>query len=578
MLAHLHKRHIVAKADFNRWWIAPASVFIHLCIGSVYAWSMFNPPLVKQLGVVASAADDWQFSSVVWIFSTAIVFLGLAAAIGGKWLEQVGPRATGLLAACLWGGGFVISSIGIHYQQLWLIYLGYGVIGGCGLGLAYVTPVSTLIRWFPDRRGMATGIAIMGFGGGAIIGAPLKGYLLSLFYEAPTYLGKATDLSLITENGRRFVEMAGDKIEVVVATAKDMASMPMPGPEGVYVVGSGSTGAASVFLTLGVVYFVVMVISAFSFRVPPADWQPAGWNPDLSKKSVKSLISENHVHIDQALKTPQFYQLWIMLCLNVTAGIGMIGVAKTMVTDIFGPSLPSIVDAGFAATYVLMISVFNMTGRFFWSSMSDYIGRQTTYTIFFMLGALLYLSIPFIAMQASINPTVVWLVLFYGVTMLIFTMYGGSFATIPAYLADIFGTLHVGGIHGRLLTAWSAAGILGPVLLTQLREQSIYRAIHNLASIVDPQTFSKRFGAPLSELDTLIHTSTVSIASIMDIMPAGTMDPTPSLYNTTMYVMTSLLIIGLISNLMMRPVHTKHHVHNSHPDWWKVQKENTSSK
>ncbi len=574
MLAHLHKRHIVAKPGFNRWWIAPASVFIHLCIGSVYAWSMFNPPLIKQLGVVASAADDWHFSSVVWIFSTAIVFLGLAAAIGGKWLEQVGPRATGFLAACLWGGGFLISSLGLYLHELWLIYLGYGVIGGCGLGLAYVTPVSTLIRWFPDRRGMATGIAIMGFGGGAIIGAPLKGYLLSLFYEAPTYLGKATDLSLITENGRRFVEMAGDKVEVVVATAKDMANMPLPGPEGVYIVGSGSTGAASVFLTLGIVYFVVMVIAAFSFRVPPADWKPAGWNPDPNKKAAKSLISQNHVHIDQALKTPQFYQLWIMLCFNVTAGIGVIGVAKTMVTDIFGPSLPSIVDAGFAATYVLMISVFNMAGRFFWSSMSDYIGRQTTYSIFFMLGALLYLSIPFIAMQASINPAVMWLILFYAVTMLIFTMYGGGFATIPAYLADIFGTLHVGGIHGRLLTAWSVAGILGPVLLTHLREQSIYKAIHNLTNTVDPNVFLSRFGAPITELDTLIQTSTVSIASLMEIVPAGTMDPTPSLYNTTMYVMASLLIVALISNRMMRPVHSNHHVQNSHSHWWQNQKEN----
>lgn len=565
MLAHLHKRHIVAKPGFNRWWIAPASVFIHLCIGSVYAWSMFNPPLVKQLGVVASAADDWQFSSVVWIFSTAIVFLGLAAAIGGKWLEEVGPRATGFLAACLWGGGFLISSLGLYFHELWLIYLGYGVIGGCGLGLAYVTPVSTLIRWFPDRRGMATGIAIMGFGGGAIIGAPLKGYLLSLFYEAPTYLGKAADLSLITENGRRFVEMAGDKVEVVVATAKDMATMPVPGPEGVYIVGTGSTGATSVFLTLGIVYFVVMVIAAFSFRVPPADWKPEGWNPEKSKKTSRSLITENHVHIDQALKTPQFYQLWIMLCFNVTAGIGVIGVAKTMVSDIFGPSLPSIVDASFAATYVLMISVFNMGGRFFWSSMSDYIGRKTTYNIFFMLGALLYLSIPVIAMQASVNPAVMWLVMFYGVTMLIFTMYGGGFATIPAYLADIFGTLHVGGIHGRLLTAWSAAGILGPVLLTQLREQSIYKAIHNLASMVDPDVFMSRFGAPLSELDTLIQTSTVSITSMMEIVPAGTVDPTPSLYNTTMYMMAGLLIVALVCNWLMRPVHHKHHVENSHP-------------
>ncbi len=233
------KENLVAKPNFNRWLIAPASVAIHLCIGSVYAWSIFNPPLIKQLGVVTSAADDWSFASVVWIFSTAIVFLGLAAAIAGKWLEKVGPRATGFLAACLWGGGFLIGSVGIATHQLWLIYLGYGAVGGCGLGLAYVTPVSTLIRWFPDRRGMATGIAIMGFGGGAMIGAPLKTYLLSLFYQAPEYLGKATDVSLITEGGRRFAEVAGSKVEVVIASVSDMAKVPVPGPEGVYVVGTG---------------------------------------------------------------------------------------------------------------------------------------------------------------------------------------------------------------------------------------------------------------------------------------------------------------------------------------------------
>lgn len=567
MLASLHKQHIVAKPGFNRWWAAPASVAIHLCIGSVYAWSMFNPPLIKQFGVVASAADDWHFSSVVWIFSTAIVFLGLAAAIGGKWLEKVGPRATGFLAACFWGGGFIISSIGLYYHQLWLIYFGYGVLGGCGLGLAYVTPVSTLIRWFPDRRGMATGLAIMGFGGGAIVGAPLKAYLLGLFYQAPEYLGKAADLDLITSAGRRFVEISGQNIEVVVATAKDMANMPVAGPEGVYVVGTGSTGATSVFLVLGIVYFVIMTLAAFSFRVPPKDWKPAGWQPTVKNRPGAQLITDNHVHIDQALKTPQFYQLWLMLCLNVTAGIAMIGVAKTMITDIFSPNLPGIVDAKFAATYVLMISVFNMMGRFLWASTSDYIGRKNTYTIFFLLGICLYLSIPFLASQASINPAVTWLILFYAATMLIFTMYGGSFSTIPAYLADIFGTLHVGGIHGRLLTAWSTAGILGPFILTYLREQAIYNAIYDLTSKVDPAVFLAQFGATVDQLDNLISTNTVSIVQLMQIVPSGTVDPTPSLYNTTMYTMAALLVIGLLCNVLIRPVHSRHHIENSHPNY-----------
>jgi len=560
------KDRIVAKSGFNRWLIAPASVAIHLCIGSVYAWSIFNPALIKQLGVVTSAADDWSFSSVVWIFSTAIVFLGLAAAFGGKWLEEVGPRATGFLAACLWGGGFMIGSVGIELHQLWLIYLGYGVVGGCGLGLAYVTPVSTLIRWFPDRRGMATGIAIMGFGGGAMIGAPLKTYLLSLFYKAPEYLGKISDVNLFTEGGRRFTELLHVKTEVVVASVSDMAKVSVSGPEGVYIVGTGDTGVASTFITLGIIYFVVMTIAAFAFRVPPKDWKPEGWEEPKANDSNNSLITHDNVHIDQALKTPQFYRLWILLCFNVTAGIGVIGVAKTMVTDIFGPSLPDVVDASFAATYVLMISVFNMGGRFMWASLSDYIGRKNTYHIFFILGMLLYASIPFFATQVNVSSGITWLIMFYAATMVIFTMYGGGFATIPAYLADIFGTLHVGGIHGRLLTAWSTAGVLGPFAITYLRQRSIDDAILSLTQKIDPAIFQQKFGSSISNLQQLIEAKTVSITKLMEIVPVDTVDPTPSLYNTTMYAMALLLFIAFLSNLTIRKVETKHHVQNTHPE------------
>jgi len=562
--AFLRKERIVAKPGFNRWLVPPASIAIHLCIGSVYAWSIFNPPLVKQIGVVTSSADDWSLSSVVWIFSTAIVFLGLAAAIAGKWLEEVGPRMVGVLAAFCWGGGFLIGSIGIAYHQLWMVYLGYGMLGGCGLGLGYVSPVSTLLRWFPDRRGMATGMAIMGFGGGAMIGAPLKTWLLSVFYQAPDYLGKLSDVTLITEGGRRFAQVAGEKLEVVIASAADMAKVPVPGPEGVYVVGTGDTGAASVFITLGVVYFVIMMIAAFSYRVPAKGWQPEGWSPPSDDASQKKMITKNHVHIDQALKTPQFYRLWIMLCLNVTAGIGVIGVAKTMMTEIFGSTLPGIVDASFAATYVLMISVFNMVGRFFWASTSDVIGRKNTYHCFFLLGMLLYVSIPFVATQASIDPSVMWLVLFYAATMIIFTMYGGGFATIPAYLADMFGTLHVGGIHGRLLTAWSTAGVLGPFAITYLRQLSVDDAISGLSAKVDPVVFQETFGAGVNQLQALVDAKTVTIAKLMEVVPPGTVDPTSSLYNTTMYAMASLLVIAFFANKGLKHVEEKHHVNNTH--------------
>ena len=559
IFSFLLKENIVAKPGFNRWLVPPASIGIHLCIGSVYAWSIFNLPLTNQLGVVAPAADDWNLSQVVWIFSVAIVFLGLAAAFAGKWLEKVGPRMVGVVAAILWGGGFIIGSIGIETHELWLIYLGYGVLGGCGLGLGYVSPVSTLIRWFPDRRGMATGMAIMGFGGGAMIAAPLKKNLLANYAVAPEYLGTEEMISLVTEGGRQFAEVMEKNVEVVVATAKQAAALPGGGEAGVYVVGSGSTGAASVFMTLGIIYFFVMMIAAFSYRVPPKDWKPEGWSPSTDSDS-SGMITSHNVHIDEALKTPQFWQLWVMLCFNVTAGIGVIGVAKTMITEIYGANQAIIVAGAFATTYVLMISVFNMVGRFFWASTSDFIGRKNTYHCFFILGTILYLTIPFFAMEGSADPsTWIYLVGFYGATMVIFTMYGGGFATIPAYLADIFGTMHVGGIHGRLLTAWSTAGVLGPFLITYLRNMSLTNAISDLKTKIDPADFLEKFGAPIEQIDQLIAAKTVTVARLMEIVPEGTIDPTPSLYNTTMYCMASLLVIAFFANLFMKPVHKSHH-------------------
>jgi len=560
MVGFLSKEHIVAEPGFNRWRVPPASIAIHLCIGSVYAWSIYNPALIKAHGVVASAASDWSLKEVVWIFTVAIVCLGLSAAFAGRWLERVGPRLVGVVAACCWGGGYLVGSLGVYTHELWLVYFGYGVIGGCGLGLGYVSPVSTLIRWFPDRRGMATGMAIMGFGGGAMIGAPLKGFFIRTFYRAPDYLGSVADLQLVTQAGKRFAEIAGELKEVVIVGANDLANMIVPGPEGVYLVGTGSTGVAQTFVTLGIIYFVVMMIAAFAYRVPAEDWQPAGWTPPDSVKAAKRMITDRHVDIDQALKTRQFYQLWIMLCFNVTAGIGVLGVAKTMMSEIFGSTLPSVVDGAFAATYVVMISVFNMIGRFFWASTSDFIGRRNTYWIFFALGIVLYCSIPFSAQRVSADPSVVWLVYFYAASMIIFTMYGGCFATIPAYLADVFGTKFVGGIHGRLLTAWSTAGVLGPLAITSLRESSISNAISDLVGKIDPTIFASKFGAGIDQLDTLVAQKSVTIAKLMEIAPPGTIDPTSALYNTTMYLMAALLFVALLANAAMRPVAGKHYL------------------
>ena len=561
MAGLLSKQRIVAKPGFNRWLIAPAALGIHLCIGSVYAWSLFNPALIKRIGVVTSAADDWTLKSVVWVFTVAIVFLGLSAAVAGHWLEKVGPRMVGVVAACCWSGGFFIGGIGIVTGQLWLLYLGYGVLGGCGLGLGYVSPVGTLIRWFPDRRGMATGIAIMGFGGGAMIAKPMIEGFIKYYHRLPDYLGTVDSLQLVTdETGRRFAEIAGTMKEVVVIGANDVANMIIPGDPGVYLVGTGSVGVSQTFFTIGVIYLVVMLCAAFAYRIPQEGWKPAGWEPPEEGEHHGKMITMHDVHIDKALKTRQFYQLWVILCFNVTAGIGVLAVAKTMMTDIFGRTLPDIVDLNFAATYVLMISLFNMLGRFIWASASDYLGRKTTYYTFFVLGIILYCSIPYTAQQVSVNPSVVWLVYFYAATMIIFTMYGGGFATIPAYLADVFGTRFVGGIHGRLLTAWSSAGVFGPLAITSLRENSVDNAIQDLVSRIDPVTFKAKFGAGIDQLNILVEAKTVTITKLMEIAPEGTIDPTPNLYNTTMYLMAVLLLIALLSNAFMHPVDQNHHM------------------
>jgi MFS family permease len=445
MSGFFSKERITASHHYNRWLIPPAALAVHLCIGQAYAFSVFNEPLTRILGVTESAPGDWKLTTIGWIYSLAIVFLGLSAAFAGKWLEKVGPRRTMFTAACCFGGGFILSAIGVHTHQVWLLYLGYGVLGGCGLGLGYVSPVSTLIKWFPDRRGMATGMAIMGFGGGAMIGAPLGVTLMKYFH---------TDASV---------------------------------------------GVAEAFVVMGVLYFISMVIGSLAIRIPPPDWKPAGWTaPAESKK----MVTTRHVHIDQALKTPQFYLLWIILCFNVTAGIGILGQASVMIQEMFKGSITPEAAAGFVG----LLSLFNMGGRFVWSSASDYLGRQNTYFLFFALGTFLYSMLPSFSGQGNV-------VLFIAATAVILSMYGGGFATIPAYLADIFGTKYVGGIHGRLLTAWATAGVLGPVLVNYLRE---YQIEHGVAKA--------------------------------------------DAYTSTLYIMAGLLAVGFICNLLMREVHDGHYM------------------
>ena len=470
----LDRERIIAKPGFNRWLVPPAALSIHLCIGMAYGFSVFWLPLTKSLGISQSVACpdltlasalfttscDWRVSDLGWIYTLFFVLLGSSAAIWGGWLERVGPRRAGFVSACCWCGGILIAALGVMTHQLWLMWLGAGVIGGIGLGLGYISPVSTLIKWFPDRRGMATGMAIMGFGGGAMIGAPLADMLMNTFK------------------------------------------------------GETSVGVWQTFVVMAGIYFVFMMGGAFGYRIPPAGWLPEGWTP---KTTSNAMITHGHVHLKDAHKTPQFWLIWAVLCLNVSAGIGVIGMASPMLQEIFAGSLIGLPElkfadlskeqltaiAAIAAGFTGLLSLFNIGGRFFWASLSDKIGRKNTYYVFFLLGIVLYASAPWAAGIGS-------KVFFVAALCIILSMYGGGFATIPAYLADIFGTQFVGAIHGRLLTAWATAGIIGPVVVNYIREAQIAAGI-----------------------------------------------PRAQVYDFTMYILAGMLALGLVANFLVRPLSDK---------------------
>lgn len=473
----LDKERIIAGEGFNRWLVPPAALAIHLCIGMAYGFSVFWLPLSKALGIkepLKCGADvgffaelftttcDWKVSTLGWMYTLFFVLLGSSAAIWGGWLERAGPRKAGVVSAVCWCGGMLISALGIHLHQFWLMLLGSGVIGGIGLGLGYISPVSTLIKWFPDRRGMATGMAIMGFGGGAMIGSPLAAELMKRF---------ASDTNV---------------------------------------------GVAETFVVMALIYFVFMMAGALGYRVPSTGWKPAGWTPPAAQTS-NAMITNKHVHVKKVWGIPQFWLVWMVLCMNVSAGIGVIGMASPMLQEVFGGSLIGVAAkfkdldkaqlkdiAVVAAGFTALLSLFNIGGRFFWASLSDKLGRKLTYVVFFVLGGLMYASVPASALGGN-------KLLFVGAFCLILSMYGGGFATVPAYLADLFGTQMVGAIHGRLLTAWATAGILGPVVVNYMRDYQIGLGL-----------------------------------------------PREQVYNQTMYILVGMLVVGLLCNLMVRPVDPKH--------------------
>jgi MFS family permease len=475
MLGILDKERIIAGPGFNRWLVPPAALAIHLCIGMAYGFSVFWLPLSKALGIkdaikcgpdigffqeLFSTGCDWKISTLGWMYTLFFVLLGTSAATWGGWLERAGPRKAGVVAAFCWCGGMLISALGVYLHQFWLMLLGSGVIGGIGLGLGYISPVSTLIKWFPDKRGMATGMAIMGFGGGAMIGSPLAADLMK-YFSSPT-----------------------------------------------------SVGVMQTFIVMALVYFVFMMAGAFGYRVPETGWKPAGWAaPDANNNAM---ITQRHVHVSKVWGIPQFWLIWMVLCMNVSAGIGVIGMASPMLQEVFGGALIGVEQkfgaldksqlaaiATVAAGFTALLSLFNIGGRFFWASLSDKLGRKLTYVVFFVLGGILYFSIPGSAAAGSI-------VLFVSAFCVILSMYGGGFATVPAYLADIFGTQMVGAIHGRLLTAWATAGILGPVIVNYMREYQIGLGL-----------------------------------------------PREQVYNQTMFILSGLLVVGLICNALVRPLNPK---------------------
>lgn len=471
----LDRSRTIARPGFNRWLVPPAALAIHLCIGMAYGFSVFWLPLSQAIGITKPLACppdtslltalfatdcDWRVADLGWMYTLFFVLLGSSAAIWGGWLERSGPRKAGVVSALCWCGGLLISAAGVATHQLWMLWLGSGVIGGIGLGLGYISPVSTLVKWFPDRRGMATGMAIMGFGGGAMIGSPLADLLMNRF-RTPT-----------------------------------------------------SVGVWETFLVMAAIYLVSMLSGAFGYRVPPANWQPEGWTPPTRGTAM---ITSGQVHLRNAHRTPQFWLIWAILCLNVSAGIGVLGMASPMLQEIFAGRLidkPDVVFtalsadqkraiATIAAGFVGLLSLFNIAGRFFWASLSDRIGRKATYATFFALGIALYGLSPGFAHSGM-------LALFVGAFCIILSMYGGGFATVPAYLADMFGTQFVGAIHGRLLTAWSTAGIVGPVVVNYIREAQIAAGI-----------------------------------------------PRAEVYDRTLYILSAMLVAGFIANLLVRPVAAK---------------------
>lgn len=542
----------VASPKFtNRWAMIAPAFLTHLCIGAPYAWSAMTGPLTRDSGFVCSAADDWSMTSAVAPMAILFAFHGFSAALAGKWQMKVGPRTAIAAAAVSFGGGFLLSAVGVATHNIGLVYFGYGVLGGIGLGLSYTPPIQTLIEWFPDKKGLASGLTIMGFGSGALLFAPAANILLEKFSSLPTYLGTAVET--ITENGRLFTETGGKMVEVVYANAADLAKLSTSGlQEGFYIVGSGDTGAAMTLATIGVGYTLVMMGSSLLLKKPHPTYKVEGGTAVTTPtQSVKN------VHTDNMFRLPQFYALGTVLVVVASGGMGLIGVAKPLMSEVFSGTLPHIVTAAFASSFILMLSMGNLGGRLAWAAISDKIGRPATFHLFTFGSIAIYASLPTIIQQVIQNQSAASLGAFCGLSVAAISMFGGVYSILPAYESDLFGTKYVGANHGKMLLFSSTAAIAGPSAFLYLRSLSEKAAITDLLSKIDPAAFLEKFGSDVSALDTLIEAKTVTVAKLMEIAPAGVIDPTPFLYDTSFYTIAAAISVGAVAHAMIKPVDPK---------------------
>jgi len=576
------------KAGFKRGWIVPAAVFTQLSLGSVFAWSLFNQPLTHLQGVVAPAAADWTLSQIMPVFSTTMAVFGVGCAVFGRLglYEKLGPRVTGLLGAGLYAAALSTAALAASTHSLPLLYLGYGVLAGTTMGIAYVPPISTLIKWFPDRKGFASALAVMGFGAGGMAATPLIDTLLKTFREAPQFLGPVGSVPTTVIDGKMFATIVGENgattlQEVVVATTGALTKLGLSLPEGIYAVGTGSTGLASVFLTLGATYAALIGLSALVFRLPPDGYTPkttieqAGAAGGVAAKTAVikhyDYKATGNVSAATTWSLPQFWLVWAGMCLNSTAAYAMIGAGKTMLIDVFGSAYPAVVTAAFAATFVSFLSAFNLGGRLAWGALSDMYGTRKIFMYLWGLGVPLYLAMPLATkwlsailetnggpiLEAASMLDYGPLALFYASVMIFISTFGGSAAVCPAYVADLFGGKNVAAIHGQILSFLIVGGYLGPMTCSALRARATEEAIRSLAKLVDPAVFEQAFGVAISELDSLIAAKTVTISRLLELAPPGTPDPSLFIYDTTAYALAGFQLLGFLCNVAIKRVDPK---------------------